>query len=69
MVVVNQRSSLAHTAPLRSYRKLPHGCCQRATEPAAGGHDQLAGVGGRNRKRKFAVRAAWCKLPRSLANN
>jgi|SRR6185369_6108165 len=30
MVVVNQPSSLANTAPLRSYRKFPHGCCQRA---------------------------------------
>src|SRR3954447_23073741 len=29
MVVVNQCSSLAHAAPLRSYRKFPHGCCQR----------------------------------------
>jgi hypothetical protein len=30
MVVVNQPSSLAHTAPRKLYRKFPHGCCQRA---------------------------------------
>ena len=46
MVVVNQRSSLAHTAPLRSYRKFPHGCCQRAKSAGQAqrflaAHDQI----------------------------
>ncbi len=42
---MNRRSSSAHTAPLRAFRKFPHGCCQRANIGGGGLAGTLHGGG------------------------